>query len=102
MKNVFERGTNEDVKKVLADQKALVQAAKAAKKKTTGKSEDEKASAQAAFVIEKKKLKELQLTLKMVRDQEAQRVRDAKAAAQAAIDAAKAVKLDAKVKVALL
>jgi len=38
----------------------------------------------------------------MIRDQEAQRVRDAKAAAQAAIDAAKAVKLEGSDKVALL
>lgn len=38
----------------------------------------------------------------MVRDQAAQRVREAKAAAQAAIDAAKAVELSAEDKVALL
>lgn len=80
----------------------MVQAAKAAKKKTTGKSEAEKDAADSAFIIEKKKFKELKLTLKMIRDQEAQRVKDAKAAAQAAIDAAKAVKLDGSDKVALL
>lgn len=38
----------------------------------------------------------------MIRDQEAQRVKDAKAAAQAAIDAAKAVQLEGSDKVALL
>lgn len=59
MKNVFEKGTNEDVKKVLADQKALVTAAKAAKKATVGKSQAEIDAADTAFVLEKKKLKEL-------------------------------------------
>jgi len=37
----------------------LVNAAKAAKKNTTGKSDAEKDAADSAFVIEKKKLKEL-------------------------------------------
>jgi AraC-like DNA-binding protein len=63
----------------------------AAAKSTASKEEID--AADTAFVLEQKKLRELQQTLKMERDRAAEAVRKAQEEAQAALDAAKAVEL---------
>jgi len=73
-----------------------VDAAKLAKKTAAAKStasKEEIDAADTAFVLEQKKLRELQQTLKMERDRAAEAVRKAQEEAQAALDAAKAVQL---------
>jgi hypothetical protein len=80
MTNVFSTGDTEKVKKLQADQEALVDAARLAKKTVAAKSTSSKEeidAADTAFVLEQKKLRVLQQTLKMERDRAAEAVRKA-------------------------
>lgn len=106
MTTVFATGDNEKIQALLKDYNDRADAAKAALKKLneagSGATPDQISEADTQLVLAKKRIVELQQAYKREVDLKAERVRQAAAEAQAALDAAKAVKLTQEEELALL
>lgn len=100
-----ETGDRQLVQNLLQDYKDLQNKAKAAKKAIQGDenhTQEEEDAADTALVLARKRYKELQTAYKIAVDEYNTMVAEAAAAAQAALDAAKAIKLTQDEEVALL
>jgi hypothetical protein len=96
MKNVFATGDQDKIQSLLSDYATLANDAKAVSKKIaadTKATQAEKDDAETELVLAQKRSRELQLAYKMEVDAYNEMVAAAAAAAQEALDAAKAVKL---------